>query len=100
MFGWFRRRRWDDVVLSMIRDGRRTDLTAGELALGNKLAADALLAVLAEKGLVDPAEVQARIRELRERHWRAAGDSAAPTTSADPTTPAAPHGRPPAEPEP
>jgi hypothetical protein len=94
VFGWFKRRRRDDVVLSMIRDGRRTDLTAGELALGNKLAADALLAVLAEKGLVDPAEVQARIRELRERHWRPAAAPADGDSTADPAR------RPPAEPEP
>jgi hypothetical protein len=67
MFAWLRRLfTRDDTALTLIQDGRRRDISVRELALGNKLAGDALLAVLAEKGLVNPAEVREKIHRLTE----------------------------------
>ncbi len=64
------RRPGDDVALTLIRDGERRDVTVRELTVSNKIAFDALLSVLAEKGLVEAAEVHARIRQLTSGHLR------------------------------
>ncbi len=56
--------------MTLVIGDRRRDITVRELAVGNKLAADALLAVLAEKGLVDAADVKARIKQFGERDYR------------------------------
>jgi hypothetical protein len=64
MLHWLRRLLGkEEVALTLVHQGKRRQITVRELALGNKLAGDALLAVLAEKGLVDPAEVRAKIRD-------------------------------------
>ncbi len=62
-----------DIALSIVQEGRRRDVTVRELALGNKLAGDALLQVLAEKGLVDPDEVRERIRRIAQERYRPGG---------------------------
>jgi hypothetical protein len=63
--------RGQDVALTIVQNGQRRDITCGELAVGNKLAHDALIALLVAKGIITPQELQGKILELRDRHYRA-----------------------------
>jgi hypothetical protein len=69
-----------EVALTIIQEGQRRDITVRELAVGTKLAGDALLQVLVEKGLVTHEEILERILRISEEHYRA-GDP--PGESAD-----------------
>jgi hypothetical protein len=77
MFGFLRRRRpaRDDIALTIVQDGRRRDVTVGELAVGTKLAHDALAQILVEKGVVTHAELRERVRRISEENYRAGGPS-------------------------
>ncbi|MFH1841855.1 MAG: hypothetical protein ABIF77_01495 [bacterium] len=67
---WSRKGRNEEIALTLVSGNKRRDISVRELAVGNKLAADALLAVLVEKGLVDAVEVRAKLQELSERNFR------------------------------
>ncbi len=60
----------NDVALTIVQDGKTRQITVRELAVGNKLAGDALLSLLVEKGIVTAEEFQAKIRHLSEHHYR------------------------------
>jgi hypothetical protein len=70
MFRWFRKKDPDKVALTIVQGDQQREVSVRELALGNKLAGDALLAVLVEKGLVDAEDVRAKIRQLGRQNWR------------------------------
>jgi len=72
MFSFFRRRRpaRDEIALSIVQDGRRRDVTVGELAVGTKLAHDALVQLLVERGLVTHDALRDRVRRITEEHYR------------------------------
>ena len=69
------RKTGQDVALTLVQNGKRRDITCAELAVSNKLAHDALVALLVSKGMITPQELQGKILELRDRHYRA-GDRA------------------------
>ncbi len=60
----------ENIALTIVQDGKRRDVTVRELAVGNKLAGDALLSLLVEKGIVTAAEFQERIKQLSQQHLR------------------------------
>jgi len=60
----------DEVALTIVQDGQTRQISVRELAVGNKLAGDALLSLLVEKGIVTVEEFQAKIRHLSEHHYR------------------------------
>ena len=60
----------DSIALTIIQDGRTRHVTLRELSVGNKLAGDALLSLLVEKGIVTAEEFQDKIRHLQEQHYR------------------------------
>jgi hypothetical protein len=66
---WHRKKR-EEIAMTLVVGDQRRDISVRELAVGNKLAADALLAILEEKGLVKAEEVQAKIRLLSECNFR------------------------------
>lgn len=68
----------DDVALTIVQDGRRRDVTTRELAVGNKLAGDALLQVLVERGLVTHEEVRAKLQRISEELYRPGGEAPKP----------------------
>jgi len=59
-----------EVAFSLVQDGRRRDVTVRELALGTKLASDALQQILVEKGILTPDEVRERIKRISNETWR------------------------------
>ncbi len=59
-----------ELAFSIVQDGQRRDVTVRELALGTKLASDALLQLLVEKGILTPDEVRERIRRISSETWR------------------------------
>ena len=59
-----------ELAFSIVQDGQRRDVTVRELALGTKLASDALLQLLVEKGVLTPDEVRDRIRRISTEAWR------------------------------
>ncbi len=61
----------DEIAFSIVQDGKRRDVTVRELSVGTKLAGDALLQVLVEKGLVTHEEVTEKIRRISEERYRA-----------------------------
>jgi hypothetical protein len=61
----------DEIALSIVQDGQRRDVTVRELAVGTKLAGDALLQVLVDKGLVTHEEVSRQLRRITEERYRA-----------------------------
>ncbi len=65
-----------EIALTIVQDGKRRDITVRELAVGTKLAGDALLQVLVEKGLVSHEEIAQKIRRISEEHFRAGGPPA------------------------
>ena len=60
----------DDIAVTIVQDGRRRDVTVRELAVGTKLAGDALLQVLVERGLVTHEEIAEKIRKISQEHFR------------------------------
>jgi len=67
---WNRKTPGEEIALTLVAGNKRRDISVRELAVGNKLAADALLAILVDKGLVDAGEVRAKLQELSERNFR------------------------------
>lgn len=59
-----------ELAFSIVQDGQRRDVTVRELALGTKLASDALLQLLVEKGVLTPDEVRERIKRISSETWR------------------------------
>ena len=59
-----------EIAFSIVQDGQRRDVTVLELALGTKLATDALQQLLVEKGLLTPDEVRERILRISSETWR------------------------------
>ena len=59
-----------EIAFSIVQDGQRRDVTVRELALGTKLASDALLQLLVEKGVLTPDEVRERILRISSETWR------------------------------
>jgi hypothetical protein len=59
-----------EIAFSIVQDGQRRDVTVRELALGTKLASDALLQLLVEKGVLTPDEVRERIKRISSETWR------------------------------
>jgi len=60
----------DDIALTIVQDGQTRQVTVRELCVGNKLAGDALLSLLVDKGIITAAEFQDRIRHLSQEHYR------------------------------
>jgi hypothetical protein len=60
----------DDVALTLVVDGRRREITVRELCVGNKMAHDALLSLLFEKGIVTAEELHDRLHEFSQKHFR------------------------------
>jgi hypothetical protein len=60
----------DDIALTLLRDGEKRPITIRELAVSNKIAGDALLALLIEKGFFTLEEFQTKIQHLSEDHYR------------------------------
>lgn len=59
-----------ELAFSIVQDGQRRDVTVLELALGTKLATDALQQLLVEKGVLTPDEVRERIKRISSETWR------------------------------
>ncbi len=72
MFDFLKRRRHarDEIALTIVQDGRRRDVTVGELAVGTKLAHDAMVQLLVERGVITHEDLRDRIRRISEEHYR------------------------------
>jgi hypothetical protein len=92
MFGWFKRKKRGEIALTIMHGDQKREVSVRELAIGNKLAGDALLSVLADKGLVNIAEIQAKIRQLGQQNWRVmTGGQAGPAADESAGEPDADH---------
>jgi len=60
----------EEIALTIVQDGKTRQVTVRELAIGNKLAGDALLSLLIEKGIISAEEFYAKIEHLKEQHYR------------------------------
>jgi hypothetical protein len=60
----------DDIALTIVQDGQTRQVTVRELCVGNKLAGDALLSLLIDKGIITAEEFQERIRHLSNEHYK------------------------------
>jgi hypothetical protein len=63
-------RKDEEIALTIVQDGKTRQITVRELAVGNKLAGDALLSLLVDKGMITAEEFYAKIEHLREQHYR------------------------------
>lgn len=63
-------RKGEEIALTIVQDGKTRQITVRKLAVGNKLAGDALLSLLVEKGIISAEEFYEKVEHLREQHYR------------------------------
>ena len=60
----------DDVALTLVMNGQKREITVRELSVGNKMAHDALLSLLIEKGIITAEEMRERLQKLSQNHFK------------------------------
>lgn len=57
-------------ALKLVIDGKERVITFEELTLSNNLAQEALVALLVEKKIIDPAELMEYMQKIRKERFR------------------------------